>query len=361
MNNGNTRIRELDGIRGLAILMVVLWHYVGCQVSGTGFVSRMLGHSTSLLWSGVDMFFVLSGFLIGGILLKSKNSKHYFKTFYIRRITRIFPLCYLLIFLYLLFVFAGIEGNFPWLTESLMPLWSYAAFTQNYFMGELGTYGGNWFAITWSLAIEEQFYLLLPLVIYLVTDKRLPLMLIAAILLAPCLRFAIHNFHSSVSLFCRMDSLLMGVLLAFAYATEKYNKWIMLNKNKMYALFGLLLSGFFLMHFKRLGPLTGTWLAFTYAFLILIAVFFKENRISAFLRNQWLGRLGTISYGVYIFHQLVSGLLHQLILNQSPQITSFYAFLVTVLSFVITIIISVLSSHYYETPILKLGHKFKYD
>ncbi|MFN7140591.1 MAG: acyltransferase family protein, partial [Limisphaerales bacterium] len=90
-----SRIPELDGIRGIAILLVVLAHYFVLPV-GPGFAAaNFLGTFFGLAWSGVDLFFVLSGFLIGGILLDAKASNNFFKVFYTRRVCRIFPLYFL--------------------------------------------------------------------------------------------------------------------------------------------------------------------------------------------------------------------------------------------------------------------------
>jgi peptidoglycan/LPS O-acetylase OafA/YrhL len=96
------RIPELDGIRGLAILLVLVWHYFGhfegvLQRSWQAYALATL----RLSWSGVDLFFVLSGFLIGGILYDAKDSKSYYQTFYRRRILRIFPLYFLWIALFI--------------------------------------------------------------------------------------------------------------------------------------------------------------------------------------------------------------------------------------------------------------------
>jgi len=98
------RIPELDGLRGLAILLVILCHYVGAaDHSALPHLLHRFLQSFGLGWSGVDLFFVLSGFLIGGILLESRDSDRFFQTFYLRRVHRIVPIYYLWIILFLVF------------------------------------------------------------------------------------------------------------------------------------------------------------------------------------------------------------------------------------------------------------------
>ena len=96
------RISRLDGVRGMAILLVLVWHYFAAQVVAEpkGFL-HYCPSALSLTWSGVDLFFVLSGFLISGILLDHRNTSNYFRVFYIRRVYRIFPLYFLLLGLFL--------------------------------------------------------------------------------------------------------------------------------------------------------------------------------------------------------------------------------------------------------------------
>ena len=99
------RLPELDGVRGLAILLILLWHYVQNQLvvevgSPLAYLKQALGFS----WSGVDLFFVLSGFLIAGILLDNRGKSNYFRVFFIRRVCRIFPLYYLYFSLFLVLI-----------------------------------------------------------------------------------------------------------------------------------------------------------------------------------------------------------------------------------------------------------------
>lgn len=114
------RIPQLDGLRGIAILLILIWHYVVCQVSyfPNLFCVQVI-QALNFTWSGVDLFFVLSGFLIGGILLDHRKADNYFQVFYIRRICRIFPLYFLwmAIFCVLKYGFPAVvnKGNLHWL------------------------------------------------------------------------------------------------------------------------------------------------------------------------------------------------------------------------------------------------------
>ncbi len=187
-----TRIRELDGIRGCAILLVLIWHYIACQLHSPPLdsINYILARSLSLTKSGVDMFFVLSGFLIAGILLDNREANNYFRVFYLRRICRIFPLYFLMLGLFLVLTTLGLDQSprFHWLFQNPFPLWSYATFTQNILVGLRGDFGANWLGITWSLAVEEQFYCFIPLLVWLLPRRKFALVALSLIFLAPLLR-----------------------------------------------------------------------------------------------------------------------------------------------------------------------------
>jgi peptidoglycan/LPS O-acetylase OafA/YrhL len=157
------RFPELDGLRGIAILMVLLEHYVAESTYGPkGSLSFMLSRVSRLGWTGVDLFFVLSGFLIGGILFDFRNSPNYMKTFYMRRVYRILPIYYLWLALY---VIVGLVGSMwiapyhPGAFAMSVPIAVYVLFFQNFIFPPISRFGTYFVGPTWSLAVEEQFYL----------------------------------------------------------------------------------------------------------------------------------------------------------------------------------------------------------
>lgn len=185
-------IPELDGIRGLAILLVVVYHYFfEPAVVRPG---SNLWHAIAPLrlgWTGVDLFFVLSGFLIGGILLDARGASNFFRTFYIRRFYRIVPiyavllgLCFFITFL----VKRAYIPEFTWMTENRLPWTSYLCFGQNIWMAVHGSWGSGDLRPTWSLAVEEQFYLTLPIVIWFLETRLLRKVLVGIVAGVPVLR-----------------------------------------------------------------------------------------------------------------------------------------------------------------------------
>src|SRR5262249_50866528 len=156
----------LDGLRALAILLVVMWHYLG-HPGGPG----------SAQWNffrfgitGVDLFFVLSGYLITGILLQNAGAANYFSTFYLRRSFRILPIYFGMVAIYLIGRQIGRPAG---LFDGAVPWWSYILGVQNFWMTIHQTFGATWLAATWSLAVEEQFYLLFPLLVFFLSPRTL--------------------------------------------------------------------------------------------------------------------------------------------------------------------------------------------
>jgi peptidoglycan/LPS O-acetylase OafA/YrhL len=204
------RIPELDGLRGLAILLVILCHYVGnSNHLPLGFWRHLALSAFSADWSGVDLFFVLSGFLIGGILLDARNSPQYFRAFYMRRVFRILPIYYLWTLLFAFLVIAALvffPGRFPVSSADLLQVPLHLLFWQNMHYS-LSPFQWIWFGVTWSLAVEEQFYLVAPPLIRFLSLRALIYALACGILLAiawrqPAIRAFLDAYPSSLVPLC---------------------------------------------------------------------------------------------------------------------------------------------------------------
>lgn len=154
-------LQELDGLRGFAILLVLCSHLVSLPPGGRSpFVDRLVGMILGLGWVGVDLFFVLSGFLITGILVQSRGGPHYFRNFYARRSLRIFPLYYLFL------AIATFISPLLLSPESILTLPKEHAWVYWLYLSNFGGKPSEAFAHTWSLAVEEQFYLVWPAIVF---------------------------------------------------------------------------------------------------------------------------------------------------------------------------------------------------
>ncbi len=373
------RIPELDGLRGLAILLVLICHFVyGANSAGSHRWLFYLVDAGSLSWSGVDLFFVLSGFLIGGILLDARNSPNYFKAFYARRVFRIIPIYAVVVGVFYLCMGAGIPGRVTgseWLFGPTVHWYAYATFTQNigYSMGGPST--AAWLAATWSLAVEEQFYLVLPAVIWLVSERWLPYVLGSAIVAAPLLRLFLnlsysHGKMASFTLMpCRADALLLGV--AAALLVRKRSLWGAIRSKplRLVSAWMVLLAGLPLfIVFKAADQLESfwmstvgfSWLAFFYLGLLLLALIYSDGWLGSALRSSWLKGLGTISYGVYLLHWPVLGLTFMFFRHKKPWAETAGERGLLLLALALTIAIASFSWAVFEKPLLKIGHRVKY-
>ena len=214
---GKGYIRELDGLRGIAILLVTMNHFW----PPNGPLGRHAGVA-HLGWIGVDLFFVISGFLISGILIDTLDSPNYYRNFYARRSLRIFPLYYLFItFLFVVIPLAqrGTYFHTAFIRESGSPAWYYL-YLGNIRESVTGLTPAFFLAPLWSLSIEEQFYVLFPLVVARLRIESLGKCMWWLVAIAPLYRLIMMILVPSnsriqyLSTPSRMDELAIGVLIA---------------------------------------------------------------------------------------------------------------------------------------------------
>jgi len=374
------RVPELDGLRGAAILLVLVWHYaVSPSDPAPATLGASLKQSLSLTWSGVDLFFVLSGFLIGGILIENRDSPRYWSAFYVRRACRILPPYLAVIASFVVAAFVARAGlpAIAWIVEGQVPLWSYLVFVQNFLMSQQNAFGPEWLSVTWSLAVEEQFYLCLPLLVRLAPRKALPFILLPLVLVAPIVRllllvFSTHGgFASYVLLPARADALLLGVLAAWALKHVGARRMLGRHTRGLYVALVPLVAGTAVL--ARKGPGIGpgasgwmmnvvgfSWLALLYLTILLLVLLHPSGPIGWLARRSWLRALGTVSYSVYLLHQIVLALAHTLLLRQEPMIASAPDVLVTLLALALTLGLGALSWRIMEKPIVRWGRAHRY-
>jgi peptidoglycan/LPS O-acetylase OafA/YrhL len=366
------RIPELDGIRGTAILIVIIFHWL--IMEGTVILPSRFEQVGSFGWTGVDLFFVLSGFLIGGILMDMRCASNFFSVFYFRRCCRILPLYGAVCLLSLAVYYAHLSTH-GWLFEGKIPWYAYLTFGQNFWMAKYNAVGSHQIDVTWSLAVEEQFYLTIPLVIWMVKPKYLLHVLISGIVLAPLLRMTLwftldleHRVSATYLLApCRMDVLLLGVLAAWAVRRESSWQWLLANKLVLnVSCFGLGL-GFLVMIRMRWGlgsfalvSFGYTWIALFYLSLLLLAVTQKDSLASRIFKMRFLTELGSLAYGLFLFHQPVLGLAYALWVKASPKLEGAGEIGVTLLAAIPLALLARLSRDYFEKPLVNIGRRYQY-
>lgn len=216
--------------------------------------------------------------------------------------------------------------------------------------------------ITWSLAVEEQFYLLLPLVIRNFSVKSLLRLTIATILLAPVLRTALwfysgSSFGAYTLLPCRADALGFGVLLALACRNDTAWTWFVSHRRHLYAALAVLGLGLAAMTLRatehQIGTLGYSWIAAFYATLLLLVLANQGKIERQVFSTPVLVRLGTLAYAVYLFHQGTNGLFHWALLAETPWIHDLSSLGITVFSLIIVVALAEVSWRYMEKPLIQ--------
>jgi peptidoglycan/LPS O-acetylase OafA/YrhL len=322
------RFNSLDFLRGVAVLLVITGHFF------TGYAS------THVCWTGVDLFFVLSGFFVSGILFREKVKKGTMHAgrFFIRRIFKIWPLFYTAFIMQ--FLYLHIKHRPPPTSQVISEL----LFVQNYVPGFM--------QVTWSLGIEEQFYILvaflLPVIARFGKIKWVASGCVLIMILTLGLRIIHYSFFPRYNPYThqyplqfRADSLSAGVLISYYYHFhfQKFQRWVSRTKVLLFYLSIIFLLPAFIFSYSSKWiftvGFTTTWLAYG-AIVMLFAIlpiekgrwnyFFNKNRLA--LCIAWVG---FYSYAVYLFHFFIGpGILSNFlryVWNRPPQAIQFLIFL----------------------------------
>lgn len=364
---GGERVPELDGLRGVAILLVMVYHFVlygGWRPVGP--VETWLYRVATTGWIGVDLFFVLSGFLITGILYDAKGGGRYFRSFYARRVLRIFPLYYGFLAAYFaLAPFLSSAGTA--LREGQTWYWTYLVNVDIALHGWPDHYA---IAHFWSLAVEEQFYLLWPLVVFLFGRKGLLRVCVLCVLGALALRIGLgwydHRLAAYVLMPARIDALAIGGWLAVMSRggdRQRLARW-----EKLVATGGAL---FVLAVFVRFGrfaysdPIVSS-VGFSVLAVTFAAILHRTVRTSPrWLADRRLILLGTYSYALYVLHHPVILFLRgtPLSVDRLPRWLGSQLpaqLLVTLAAGLVSVVLAALSWRLWERPFLRLKRRFPY-
>lgn len=313
-------IPALDGVRGLAILMVLLFHFVGNTLPTTP-VERVIVGVTNYGSYGVELFFVLSGFLITGILYDARHKPHYFRNFYMRRFLRIFPLYYgvlALVFLVapLIPLLRGPTLNY--LLDRQAWAWLYAV---NVHIAIHGDWSLSYIEHFWSLAVEEHFYLFWPAVVFLLARRPRALIKVS---LATALGAMLARLTGSllglswwtvyVLTPFRLDGLALGAFLAVMARQQHGLKPLVRALLPIVVAAGGLVAITYvwtrlLSHEapELVMPIRAALFEVLLACLLLWALIApKFSATSRFFCSRWMIFLGKYSYGLYVYHHFIS-------------------------------------------------------
>jgi peptidoglycan/LPS O-acetylase OafA/YrhL len=371
-------IPALDGIRGLAILLVLLHHlsYSG-GLNPYFFIEKLYYKATYAGWMGVDLFLVLSGFLITGILNDTRESQHFFRNFYVRRSLRIFPLYYgFLVVFFLVFPhITTVDDHYRTLHSRQLWYWTYLANINTAVNGwpKFG-YIGHF----WSLAIEEQFYVFWPFLVYFLKRRNLCIICAGCILVAfgarSALFFLTENPYPAVFVLtpARMDALAVGALIALLSRSPESRAVLDRWATKVLCIAGITIVGIFIWRkgLRDFDPIIYT-IGFTLiagffgALLINVTQSPSQGLFAKLFSNNILMFLGRYSYAIYVFHPLVIKLFqkHHFSINlfqhsMGSQLPGQFVYSTFVVG--IAIILSLLSWFFWESRFNKLKRMFPY-
>lgn len=319
-------------------------------------------------WVAVDAFFVPSGYLIANLILDKIDRTNFFVVFYVRRFCRTLP-CYFFCVIVLFLILSALS-SYAWSdAENWFPLWSYLAMAQNFYMTATASIGPHWLAPTWTLAMEEHFYLLGPALFLLVPRRHLLTVLTGCALAAVGMRAVIlstpgFHFAALVLLPWRADVLICGMLLPVAVRTLSidWSHWDrVLRAAPLVAILSILAlklidkeAGTVL--FEILGPLA---VAMGCAFYIFnLARGAPEARS---YQSRVLRFFGSISYSTYLTHLAVLGMMHGFLLGAKPDLEKPSQLFVTLAALPVATLVGWVLTRLIEEPITAYGRSWKWS
>jgi peptidoglycan/LPS O-acetylase OafA/YrhL len=359
-------VPEIDGLRGIAILLVFLAHFWPSRGS-----AGVLDSLTFKGWIGVDLFFVISGFLIIGILIDTRGAPGYYRNFYARRVLRIFPLYYA--FLAAVFVIMPLMqgasyGESSFGQEAGSPWW-YLLYLTNFreFVGDSGV--PPMIRPLWSLAIEEQFYLVFPLIVAAVQPTWLPRLLGALVAFAIAVRIGLfvwlpENHHVQYLLTpARFDTIAMGGLGAVLVRRDDMMRWRERASWFPAAALVLLVVVGLVSGFDRRDPSLRLWgytaIAAAFTLVLLWAVWRSGSSAVRGLRWAPLRLFGKLCYGLYVLHIGANLVADGVLERFAPQVREL-SWLEFPISVTVSLAVAWLSWMCFEEPVLRLKRYFEY-
>ncbi|MEO7961264.1 MAG: acyltransferase, partial [Ginsengibacter sp.] len=353
-------IKQLDSLRAIAVILVLFWHWL----PATSFVNRIDNGAL-----GVDIFFVLSGFLITGILLENKAASDNgstraltFKNFYARRFLRIFPIYYLTIIL-IFFIHTGLGASF-----STGELVSSVTYTSNFYFFERQQWG-DLTVHFWSLAVEEQFYLIWPFVILFVRKKYL-LPVILVFILIGCVSQSLMTSaeFGHIPTYTCFDAFGFGAALAWIV---RYRIGWLKQLYVVLCIFSAICAGMLIIqsYYGTIPYLPNRTLHSIIAVWIITFILLHQDKksfaFSFILNSRIMHFIGKISYGIYLYHVPIQWFQfkwsnHFTNLMRSPFLHRHESYLIFCINFLLVLLISWISFQIIELPILRLKKKFSY-
>lgn len=310
-------LAELDGIRGLAILMVMALHFICTAIVPQNLFERILAKGTAYGAWGVDLFFVLSGYLITGILWDTRRSGNYLRSFYGRRTLRIFPLYYgVLAVVVGLSALGVLESVAPGLSEVRKVhgwLWPYLT---NVYIAMVGTFAVPYVTHFWSLAVEEHFYLFWPFVVRALSREALMRACVVLVVLSVAVRgvmaeLGVNEVATYVLTFCRLDTLCMGAWFALWSRDPGPVDVRRFRRRTAAALAAVVVVSLLRMQLPQwdriLLSVREGLIGLFFGYFVAGSVGpLGSDRLRRLLRARWLSFLGKYSYGLYVFHGMVA-------------------------------------------------------